>query len=175
MSAHLDELYFEWLYGRICVVKLKNPTRTYWKLFKNLFSKEFVWIIPNDDNRVADGKDLRLEFLRDKGIDCQDKDWLEMGCCMLEMFLAVARHAAFETSSDPEEWFWEILENLKLNEYNDRAYSDLNKIDETLDRVIWRTYSRNGRGGMFPLAHPAKDQRDVEIWYQLCAYILERT
>lgn len=175
MSAYLDELYFEWLYSRICSVRARDPRRSYWKLFKILFTKEFVWIIPNDDNRVEDGKDLRYEFLRDKGIEPDDKHWLDMGCSMLEMMIAISRRLAFQTSGDPAEWFWEILENLDLAGYNDRVYIPKDRIDEILNRVIYRTYRRSGKGGMFPLMKSDKDQRDVELWYQLSAYLLERS
>lgn len=177
MSAYLDELYFTWLYGQVCSVRLKNPSRTYWNIFRILFTKEFVWIVPNDDNRVWDGKDLRLEFLQEgqNAALAEDTDWLEQGCCMLEMFIALARRAAFETSTDPSEWFWELFENLNLRDYNDRAAIPEAQVNDILDRVIWRTYRRNGHGGLFPLEKAGKDQRDVELWYQLCAYILERT
>jgi hypothetical protein len=67
-----------------------------------------------------------------------------------------------------------MLENLDLCQYNDRVNLPEDKIEETLDRVIWRTYNFNGRGGIFPLRRPRQDQRDVELWYQLNAYIIER-
>lgn len=176
MSAILDDAYFEWLYSRICSVKVKNPSRTYWKLFKILFTKEFVWIIPNDDNRVEDGKDLRYEWLECSEMDWQDvdRDWLHMGCSFLELLIALSRRLAFETSADPVEWFWEMLENLDLRQYNDRVDIPRERVEDTLDRVIWRTYNFNGRGGLFPLRRPRADQRDVELWYQLNAYIIER-
>lgn len=178
MSAHLDELYFEWLYSQISSVKLKNPSRTYWKLLKILFTKEFVWIVPNDDNRIQDGKDLRIEFLSDKVISNDPeylKDWIEMGCSTLELLLALAKRLAFETNGEPAEWFWELIENLKLREYNDSCDIPQIKIETKLDRVIWRTYRSDGSGGLFPLKEPERDQRDVELWYQLSAYVLERT
>lgn len=176
MSALLDELYFEWLYSQVCSVKRKNPARTYWKLFKILFTKEFVWFVPNDDNRVEDGKELRWDFLRSKKMepDDIDKDWLQMGCSMLELFVGLSRRLAFETSADPEEWFWELLDNLDLRKYNDSVHIPRNEVEDTLDRVIWRTYRRNGHGGLFPLQRTKYDQRDVELWYQLNAYLLER-
>jgi hypothetical protein len=66
-----------------------------------------------------------------------------------------------------------LMENLDLERYNDNTpFSDA-AIDELLDRVIWRTYRRNGAGGLFPLKRTREDQRQVEIWYQLCAYLLE--
>lgn len=175
MSAYLDELYFEWLYSQICSVRLKNPTRTYWNLFKILFTKEFVWIIPNDDNRVEDGKDLRLEFLDAKEINCEDDEWLNMGCSMLELLIGLSRRLAFETNAEPAEWFWDLLENLDLRQYNDRAHIPASKVDDILNTVIWRTYRRDGTGGLFPLQRAERDQRDIELWYQLSAYILERS
>lgn len=174
MSAYLDEQYFEWLYSQLCSVKIKNPRRTYWKLFKILFTKEFVWFVPNDDNRVEDGRDLRYEFLEQKQLECDDDNWLNMGCSMLELLMGLSERLAFETNASPQEWFWELIENLNLGKYNDRADIPEQEVHDILDRVIWRTYRRNGDGGLFPLTKPERDQRDVELWYQLSAYILEK-
>lgn len=175
MSAYLDELYFEWLYRQINSVKLKNPSRTYWNLFRILFTKEFVWFVPNDDNRVEDGKQLRRDFLEECKIEGEDRDWLLMGCSFLELLVGLSHRAAFLTSADPVEWFWEMLENLDLRKYNDREHIPRNKVEDKLDRVMWRNYRPNGKGGLFPLRRAERDQREVELWYQLNAYILERT
>lgn len=174
MSANLDELYFEWLYGQISSVKLKNPSRTYWNLFRILFKKEFIWWVPNDDNRVEDGKDLRYEFLEDAK-ESATVDWLDLGCSMLELFIGLSRRLAFETNAEPAEWFWELLENLDLRQYNDRVIVPCDEVEAALDKVIWRTYKRNGSGGLFPLKRARQDQREVELWYQLGEYILERS
>lgn len=176
MNVPLDERYFEWLVSQVSSVKQKNPARTHWNLFRILFKKEFVWIIPNDDNRCADGKDIRYDFLRSQGIDPDDVDrhWLDEGCSFLELLIGLSRRLAFEMSSEPIEWFWELLENIDLAKYNDTVHISKREIEDTLDRVIYRTYRRNGHGGLFPLRRPNGDQTDVELWYQLNAYILER-
>lgn len=176
MNAPLDELYFEWLYAQVCSVKLKNPARTYWSLFKVLFEYEFYWIIPNDDNRCEDGKDLRYDFLRELGKDPADVDphWLDEGCSMLELLIGLAKRLVFETNAELAEWFWELVENLDLRKYNDSVYIPRQRIEGVLDRVIYRTYRRNGHGGLFPLTRTRYDQREVELWYQLNAYLLER-
>ena len=176
MSALLDELYFEWLYSQACSVKRKNPQRTYWNVFKILFTKEFVWWVPNDDNRCEDGRELRYEFLYSQGMDPRntDQDWLHIGCSFLEMMIGVARRCAFLTSSAEDEWFWELMENLDLRKYNDSVHIPRDRVEDILDRVIWRTYTRNGHGGLFPLRNARQDQRDVEIWVQLNAYLSER-
>lgn len=174
MSAPLDELYFEWLYGQVGSVKRTNPSATYWKLLKLLFTKEFVWIVPNDDNRIEDGKDLRYEFLAECEIDTEDRDWLELGCSFLELLIGLSRRLAFEADGLASDWFWELIDNLGLRSYNDRANIPENHVDETLNRVIFRTFNYDGTGGLFPLKEATQDQRDVEIWYQLSAYLTER-
>ena len=174
MSQPLDELYFTWLYSQVDSVRTRNPSRTYWKLLKQLYTKEFVWIIPNDDNRAEDGRDLRYEFIEDQGLNYVDPDWLHLGCSMLEMLVALSRRLFFEAEEKPRWWFWHLIENLGLSGYTDAVDIPTNKVNDVLDRVIWRTYSRSGNGGLFPLKKPSRDQRDVEIWYQLSAYLLER-
>lgn len=176
ISAYLDELYFEWLYRQVASVRIKNPKRTYWKLLKIFYEKEFVWIVPNDDNRIEDGKDLRFECLADNKLDPNDvdRDWLALDCSMFELLVGISRRLAFLTNAEPYEWFWEMIENLGLSKYNDSEDVPRSLVEDKLDRVIWRTYNFNGRGGLFPLKRPKQNQRDVEIWYQLNAYVLER-
>lgn len=175
MSTRLEELYFEWLYSQVASIKLKNPSRTFYKILWILFTKEFAWFVPNDDNRVEDGKELRYEFLAKQNIDPRDvdRDWLEIECSMLELFIGLSKRLSFETNAPVYEWFWEIMENLDLV-YNDNVHIPRERVEEKLDQVIWRTYRRNGRGGIFPLQRPQRDQREVELWYQLNAYLLER-
>ena len=174
MSAPLDNLYFEWLYAQVGSVKRTNPSATYWKLLKLLFTKEFVWIVPNDDNRIEDGKDLRYEFLDESGIETEDRDWLDLGCSMLELLIGISRRLAFDGDGLASDWFWEIIDNIGFRNYNDRARIPKAIVDERLNTIIWRTYNYDGSGGMFPLNNAREDQRYVEIWYQMNAYLIER-
>ena len=177
MIQQLDEEYFTWLYSWVGSVKLRNRARSHFSLAKDLYSKEFIWIIPNDDNRAEDGKALRLEFLRAMDLDISEvsRNWLDLECSMFEMLLGLAQRLSFEAEGEPRVWFWHLIETLDLAQYNDRVYDDYarRKIDETLDQVIWRTYRADGRGGLFPLRRPREDQTEVELWYQLSAYLLE--
>jgi hypothetical protein len=171
----LDELYLTWLYSQIGSVKLRDKSRTYWSLSRQLFRKEFFWWIPNDDNRWMDGKDLRPEFLHESGITDIDPNWWNLGCSMFEMLIALSRRLEFETNRPARKWFWRMIENLELEECTDRNYNDIHEreIDEVLERVIWRLYNPNGDGGLFPLENPRSDQREVEILYQYSAYLSE--
>jgi hypothetical protein len=175
MAATLDEQYLHWLYSQTGSTRLTNPDRTYWCLLRQLFVKDFIWIIPNDDNRAEDGKELRREFARVLHVDISEPDWWNMGCSVLEMLVGVSRRLSFESSGQPRVWFWRLLENLGISQYNDSTYpGHEQEINERLDDLIFRTYHPDGTGGLFPLAYPTADQRDVEIWYQLNAYLIER-
>jgi hypothetical protein len=178
MDEPLDEQYLRWLYSQVASVRLKNPARTYWSLLRHLYSKEYVWLVANDDNRVEDGRDLRSEFRREIHIH-PDQNWMDLGCSMLEMLISLSRRLDFESEHEggPAYWFWHMMENVGLDKFSDVYYqNDFTKeiVNDILDTVIWRTFDPDGRRGLFPLDHPREDQRDVELWYQSSAYLLER-
>jgi hypothetical protein len=139
------------------------------------YTIEFVWVVPNDDNRMEDGRGLRLDFANDMEIPYIDEDWLYMGCSFLEMLIALSRRLAFEGGGEARGWFFLMLENLRINvkdsEWDHRTGR---RIEEIVTRVVWRQYEYDGAGGLFPLDNPNRDQREVEIYYQMQAYLLER-
>lgn len=171
--APLDELYFTWLYAQVGSVTERNPSRSYWKVLRQLYTKEFIWIIPHDDNRAEDGRNLRIDFLEYEDIRDADPEWLHMPCSMLELLMGLAQRLAFQMDGEPARWFWHLMENLGLELYNDNSLVPEKEIDRKLDDVIWRTYRRNGNGGLFPLRRSHRDQRYVELWDQMHAYLLE--
>lgn len=173
MNKPLDELYLNWLYGQIDDVEETNKSRTHWNLVTLMYRKEFVWFIPNDDNRVEDGRYLRHEFIEDLGLADVDPDWMELGCSVLEMLIALSRRMSFLADGEPRDWFWHLIDNLALR-YNDRRKIPETFVDDVLTTLICRTYKRNGQGGLFPLRRARHDQREVEIWSQLSAYLTER-
>lgn len=173
MKQSLDEAYYHWLCEQVAVVE-HNPSRTHARMLRILYTKEFVWFVPNDDNRLADGRDLRYEFINQSRYRNVKIDDIHDGCSMLELLIGLARRLSFEAEGEPRGWFWQLIENLDLEKYNDNTRLPERAIDDILDQVIFRTYHRSGQGGLFPLQRPHEDQREVELWYQLCAYILER-
>ena len=172
----LDERYLNWLYGQVAEVKKRRGNRTFWKLFKQMQETIFVAVVPHDENRIADAKDLRYEFLAECEDEQGDLEWMRSPCSMLELFIILARALAFEMDDRTETWFWHLIEVLNLEQFNDREYDQASEffIQEALERVIWRNYSADGHGGLFPLRNPPRDQRKVELWYQLNAYLLEQ-
>lgn len=171
----LDSLYFEWLYGQVADPEIREPSLTYWELLRQLFTTEFKWRVHNDENRLQDGKALRLEFVRKSALDGVNPQWMNIGCSVLELLVGLSRHLAFLADGEPPFWFWQITENLGIRRYTDHVYDDDVRLDVAaiLDHFIERRYQYNGAGGLFPLKHPHADQRGVELWYQMSAYILE--
>lgn len=173
MNLPLDELYLNWLYELFADREAVSPSKTFWKLANFLYTKEFFWLVPNDDNRCEDGRYLRVVFVEDLGLEDVDPDWMDLGCSMLEMLIGLSRRLSFQDGGEPSDWFWHLIDNLGLR-YDDRKRFPTDLAEEVSDRIIWRTYKSNGVGGLFPLRRPRCDQRDAEIWHQLNAYLLER-
>lgn len=175
----LDDVYLTWLYGHVNSVQNTNPSNNYWQLLRVLYTTAFHGYVPNDDNRSADGKELRFEFLQTTDYPLYDPygSWFDLDCSMLEMILALARRASFddEASGTPVEWFWRMIHNLELDGYTDDIFeiSIQETVEEVLDRLNQRTYLANGSGGLFPLQAPTVDQRTVELWTQMQTYLLE--
>ena len=175
-SSSLDDRYLRWLYGQVGSVNARQKARTHWSLLRQLNETIFVAIVPHDENRIADAKDLRYEFLAETEDEQGDLEWMRSPCSALELFIVLARQLAFEMDDSPQVWFWHLLEVLNLEGYNDRDYNEdaQKEVSRCMDRVIWRTYSPDGRGGLFPLRDAHRDMRKIELWYQLNAYLLEQ-
>lgn len=170
----LDHLYFEWLTYDI-------ERREYNKLLVILFKTPFLSIVPNDQNRAIDGVDLRSDFRSANRAlfigSPEEEEWFNLECSILEMLIALSDRAAYESNIDSDVWFWTFLENLNLLRFTDYKLENKEGSDKEvsyiLQRLNNRSYNRDGLGGIFPLIDPVKDQRRVEIWYQMSAYLME--
>ena len=165
MTKQIDHDYFEWLISQIEV----RSSRTFNGLFERMHNIEFVWTVPNDDNRLQDGLDLRAQFLngarRTINLD---------GATILEVLIGLSRRVAFTAGGEAPWWAWQLIENLRLHKQADPLTNQkADVIDEKLQDLIWRTYQRDGQGGFFPLNSALEDQTKIEIWYQMNAYVME--
>lgn len=174
-SSDLDDAYFDWLCGLTAQLDEPEAPHPFRKLGVALYSTSFRWFVRNDGNRAEDGKELREEFLSALRIRRADEEWLERECNLFEMFVALSRRAADASYGAADEWFWVFIENLELARYTDDVYNREigEEVKDTLQRLTNREYESNGVGGLFPLREAHQDQRRVEIWYQMHAYLLE--
>ena len=167
MNERINHIYREWLSTMVRVGQ-----HDYTHLFTIMFEKEFIWLIPNDDNRISDAMDIRMEFL-DEHPQENIIDLIEH-VSALEVVVALSRRLEFESDIPAIQWAMDLMRNLGLHKYSGRL-SDVRvrHVNDILDALIWRQYEPNGHGGFFPLTHPEEDQTQVEIWYQAAAYLNE--
>ena len=133
-----------------------------------MHTKEFIWLVPGDDNRVADGYALRGEFLGGR------HHAFPFGVSALEVLVALSRRVAFQLDEEPEWWAWKLVENLGLDRFEGLEFTAgvTKRIDDILTRLIERQYKPNGEGGFFPMDNPKEDQTKLEIWHQMSAYVI---
>jgi hypothetical protein len=172
----IKDTYFRWLCD---IVGVENKANSYYILASHLHSIPFTWSVPNDDNRYLDGQNLREVFIDDTDVGMYEAYILEGPCSVLEMLigLSIRINEIMDWPEGPEVWFYEMLFNLYLIKYNDSDFNFINgreEIRKKISNLLERTYSKDGEGGLFPLYHTRKDQREVELWYQMNAYLRER-
>lgn len=187
-TSEADELYFEWLCEMV-------EGHKYYYLLNHLHTIPFVWLIPNDDNRLSDGLALRQSYCENLNFDIFSEEILgENPCSVLEMLVALAIRMA-DMIADPEEdiciheMFFRMLSNLDLTRFDDRNYvgvedckdgfaqqalrQDMSFVDHKINIFLSRKYHFDGFGGLFPLIFTEEDQRKVEIWYQMTEYVMQ--
>ena len=173
MSINVDERYLSWLCGLIADSgragdsKIRNSET----MIRGLFDESFRHFIPNDDNRSDEGQGLRIRYIETTQARL-DPHFYFRDCCVLEMLIALSERMAFQIFNPMKErdpnvsgCFWELVENLRLEP--DQSNAHIIRI------FVTRDYSDSGLGGLFPLNNPKEDQRAVEIWYQMMAYLIE--
>lgn len=166
MARDLLEVYLGWLEPQCGV--LEQP-RSYSGLLRTMLQKEFVWLIPNDHNRIADGLGVRREFFQETGLHG------DLGpCSVLEVLVALSRRLEFQAGGEAPGWAWQLIRNLELHKYPDPiGRRKAIQIEEILQTLVYRTYDPDGQGGFFPQIDTNLDQRKIEIWYQMSHWVME--
>lgn len=170
MGEPLENEYFNWLCAKVLD---DHNSRNYYTLLLILYKTEFKWMVHADRHRADDGIELRSDFLRETNFD-SDPYWEDLPCSVLEVMIAFANRAQFQTDISVKDWFWEFMTNLNLSEYRRISDAEVPVVENILHTFIYRNYDPRGNGGMFPMRHTENDQRDVEIWYQFCEYLEDR-
>lgn len=183
-SEYKDD-YFDWLCGLVHVDGLDHNYRI---LARTMDDIEFVPLIPNDENRAEQGKNLRILYLGEvlNDLDRYDKTVVLEPCSFFEMLVRLAMDMAniLQDEDNFQELiprcFWEMASNMGLEDCSDETIGEaltpsaiVEFVKKRCENVVYRRYKRSGKDGLFPLKHSKKDQRAVEIWYQMNAYLIE--
>lgn len=175
--------YFEWLKNTVDPFVGRGTHECF---FNALHSMAYVPIMELDRNREMDGLGLRDVYIRGYGIDSSDSDLVvDSPCSVLEFLVSLANKMDYIYSPTETRHlsalFWEIMGNIGLD-YSSTTDSDAQKdpsmfhdrIQSAIDMVQNRTYQPDGTGNLFPLKNPKEDQRNVEVWYQMNQYLIEK-
>ncbi len=183
--------YYIWLLDMVGLTQ-KEQYR-YSMLLDKLHCTEFIYVIERDKNRLADGLNLREKYSDEMDFDIEESELDLKPCSVLEMLVALSCRLYFEVMWDPDDegspskWLWIMLKNLGLDSQDDSRYDD-EFVDEVLQKWMHRKFDANGNGSIFPVNLQGKkqgifegkkhekgknNQKNVEIWYQMCEYIEE--
>lgn len=139
---------------------------------------EFAPLVPYDENRVAVAAGLRNQFQNFAGSlgPGEVSDLMQPDASVFEVLIGLAGQADDMIPLTLKTWFQMFTENLGLDRYFDEYLSRHSPwpAERIINTFNNRHYRPNGRGGIFPLNRPQHDQREVELWYQMGAYINEK-
>lgn len=153
---------------------------TYFSLADKLHTIKFRHYVPNDANRVSDALNLRecwanfhSRFASYESIDIPEVSVLEFLIALAQRIDTDIMRGINEDNVDRSRlWVWLMLDNLGISGYDDSGwdYKTDWDVDSKVRTFLDREYDWYGRGGLFPLENTKKDQRTVEIWYQMQEY-----
>lgn len=175
----MRDAYFNWMCAVTNNDRFKQG-RSYECLMRYLDSVSFRYSIPLDGNRAEDGVELRYRYGDIVGINrhavalyLDDRD-----CSVLEMMAALSIRCEEHIMKDHDlgdrtgYWFWGMIQSLGLLEMSDDHFNE-EYVVNVIHRFLDREYGYSGEGGLFTVNNPPRDMRNIEIWYQMCAFLNE--
>lgn len=170
----LPKLYYDWLLFKVCNDEQKSE---YSELLGYLASVPFVSKVSRDDNLEE-----HVEYMREGYLDEAEANGVKAAdftgpITLLEVMVNLSIKAEDIMQSfdgvDCGRWFWDMMKNSGLIFYTNYRYN-ANGVRVHVARIIHRTYSSDGKGGLFyiPNLDVGKyDMKEIELWYQLMWYI----
>lgn len=173
----INRAYFAWMCDLVHD-DIAAEHGEYTRLMQVLHEIDFMYLIPMDGDRAADGCDLRYRYAYENGVDGRIvAGYLDTRpCSVLEMMVALANRCEESIMDDPDigdrtgHWFWVMIDTLGLFGMTDDNF-DESFVRRTVRRFLDRQYDRDGSGGLFQVPDTHEDMRQVTIWYQMCYYL----
>lgn len=165
MRVFDHDSYFNWLY------KISfGESREWYDVMLDLDEVAFHWdsTIKYDENRALDGLQLRRDFLFAEGMTRETRDIDARPVSFFEVYVGLGKKLAHLLDRDLQASMAYLM---SIGPF--QPYFDLGQVLEAAHRVMDRDYSYNGEGGLFPLQNPPRDQRLVELLYQLNLHVLD--
>lgn len=133
--------YTRWLIQRGCLENYSELASVWDEL-------DFVWYIPEDEDKAIQALRMRDEYC----YETETPSPRQAPASFLEVFVSITDTLTAMLYQDREKFTKSILLNMGAYSYSDdgRLPSEIN--EEALviaERVMYRTYGRNGSGGLF--------------------------
>ena len=124
----MRERYFHWLLKFIGNGFCRK--NSYFELLEYLFNTEFYWSIPMDENRAADGIELRHRFV----VECNENEeasfvYLSGPASVLEVLIALSIRMEYIARgsvdlSKSSQWFWGMIKSLDVFDCYDGCFNE---------------------------------------------------
>lgn len=150
-------LYTPWLIQRGC---LENYT----ELASVWDELDFVWYIPEDEDKAIQALRMRDEYCYEMSMPSPR----QAPASFLEVFVSITDSLTAMLYQDREVFTKSILLNMGARSYSDdgRLPSEIHEgALEIAERVMYRTYGRNGSGGLFRI--PGEDILETPLNTQM--------
>lgn len=173
--------YFEWLTSMVDPFVGRGSHTQFFTVLNNM---TYVSMMELDNNRISDGVGLRDIYTRTYDISVDSDVIVDSPCSVLEFLVALASRMNYIYSQTNEnctsQMFWDMMDNIGFDYYtttNDSFAMNpelVENLQDAIDVVMYRLYSPDGSGNLFPLKNSRYDQRNVEVWYQMNQYLIEK-
>lgn len=173
--------YFDWLKSQ---VEYFNQAGQHEQLFHKLHDMVYYPVLELDRNREKDGISLRDSYLADFGGYMDESIVVDGPCSVFEFLVALSNRMnyiyAYENENCTAMLFWEIMSNLGLDgsRFRDVEWNGEREtvVDRAIATLLSRQFEPDGLGGLFPMpaSFVVEDQRNVEIWYQMNRYLINK-
>lgn len=149
--------YTSWLIKRGCLENYTELALVWDEL-------DFVWYIPEDEDKAIQALRIRDEYCYETGMPSPR----QAPPSFLEVFVSITDTLTAMLYQDRESFTKSILLNVGARSYSDdgRLPSEIRKESLCIaERVMYRTYSRNGTGGLFRI--PGVDTLEMPLTTQM--------
>lgn len=150
-------IYTRWLIQRGCLENYSELASVWDEL-------DFVWYIPEDEDKAIQALRMRDEYCYETGMPLPR----QAPASFLEVFVSITDTLTAMLYRDRESFTKSILLNVGARSYSDDGRLPSEIHEEALsiaERVMYRTYSRNGTGGLFRI--PGVDILEMPITTQM--------
>lgn len=149
--------YTSWLIQRGCLENYSELASVWDEL-------DFIWYIPEDEDRAIQALRMRDEYCYETGMPSPR----QAPASFLEVFVSITDTLTAMLYQDRESFTKSILLNMGARSYSDDGRLPSEIHEEALiiaERVMYRTYSRNGTGGLFRI--PGVDTLEMTLTTQM--------